>query len=93
METDQFIYSQGYISGRIYSYLKFKKYITKIAEIVCDEMQDNQEIIDVNITPDGKTVWVTFKDSEFGFDSSLLWDKNIRNTVQNYLGYHDTDTN
>jgi hypothetical protein len=55
-------------------------------------MQDNQEIIDVNITPDGKTVWVSFKDSEFGFDSALLWDKNIRKTVQNYLGYHDTNT-
>ena len=78
--------------GLLDSYLKFKKYVRNIAEIVCDEMQDNQEIIDVNITPDGKTVWVSFKDSEFGFDSALLWDKNIRKTVQNYLGYHDTNT-
>ena len=93
MNVEQFIYSHEYISARIYSYLKFKKYVRNIAEIVCDEMQDNQEIIDVNITPDGKTVWVSFKDSEFGFDSALLWDKNIRKTVQNYLGYDDTDTN
>jgi len=92
MSTDQFIYSHEYVSARIYGYLKFKKYVTKIAEIVCDEMQENQEIIDVNITPDGKTVWVTFKDSEFGFDSSLLWDKDLRKTVQKYLGYDSNTT-
>ena len=91
MSTDQFIYSHAYVSAIIYGYLKFKKYVTKIAEIVCDEMQENQEIIDVNITPDGKTVWVTFKDSEFGFDSALLWDKDLRKTVQKYLG-HDSNT-
>ena len=62
-----------------------------LAEIICEEMQEIQEIIDVNITPDGKTVWVSFKDSEFGFDSALLWDKDLRKTVQKYLG-HDTDT-
>jgi hypothetical protein len=92
MSTDQFIYSHEYVSARIYGYLKFKKYVPKIAEIVCDEMQENQEIIDVNITPDGKTVWVTFKDSEFGFDSSLLWDKDLRKTVQKYLGYDSNTT-
>ena len=92
MSTDQFIYSHEYVSARIYGYLIFKKYVTKIAEIVCDEMQENQEIIDVNITPDGKTVWVTFKDSEFGFDSALLWDKDLRKTVQKYLGYDSNTT-
>ena len=91
MSTDPFIYSHEYVSARIYSFIKFKKYIRSLAKIVCEELQYDQEIIDVNITPDGKTVWVTFKDSEFGFDSALLWDKNIRNTVQSYSKY-DSDT-
>ncbi len=91
MSVEQFIYSHEYISARIYSFLKFKKYIRSLAEIVCEELQYDQEILDVNITADGKTVWVTFKDSEFGFDSALLWDKNIRNTVQSYSKY-DSDT-
>jgi hypothetical protein len=91
MSTEQFIYSHEYVSARIYSFLKFKKYMKSLAEIICEEMQEIQEIIDVNITPDGKTVWVSFKDSEFGFDSALLWDKDLRKTVQKYLG-HDPDT-
>jgi hypothetical protein len=91
MSTEQFIYSHEYVSARIYSFLKFKKYMKSLAEIICEEMQEIQEIIDVNITPDGKTVWVSFKDSEFGFDSALLWDKDLRKTVQKYLG-HDSDT-
>ena len=62
-----------------------------LSEIICEEMQENEEIIDVNMSPDGKTVWVSFKDSEFGFDSALLWDKDLRKTVQKYLG-HDSDT-
>ena len=91
MSTEQFIYSHEYVSARIYSFLKFKKYMKSLAEIICEEMQENEEIIDVNMSPDGKTVWVSFKDSEFGFDSALLWDKNVRKTVQKYLG-HDSDT-
>ena len=91
MSTEQFIYSQEYVSARIYSFLKFKKYMNSLAEIICEEMQENEEIIDVNMSPDGKTVWVSFKDSEFGFDSALLWDKDVRKTVQKYLG-HDSDT-
>jgi hypothetical protein len=91
MSTEQFIYSHEYVSARIYSFLKFKKYMKSLAEIICEEMQEIQEIIDVNITPDGKTVWVSFKDSEFGFDSALLWDKDLRKTVQKYLG-HDSYT-
>jgi len=91
MSTEQFIYSHEYVSARIYSFLKFKKYMKSLAEIICEEMQENEEIIDVNMSPDGKTVWVSFKDSEFGFDSALLWDKDVRKTVQKYLG-HDSDT-
>jgi hypothetical protein len=91
MSTEQFIYSHEYVSARIYSFLKFKKYMKSLAEIICEEMQENEEIIDVNMSPDGKTVWVSFKYSEFGFDSALLWDKDVRKTVQKYLG-HDSDT-
>ena len=91
MNTEQFIYSHEYVSARIYSFLKFKKYMKSLSEIICEEMQENEEIIDVNMSPDGKTVWVSFKDSEFGFDSALLWDKDVRKTVQKYLG-HDSDT-
>jgi hypothetical protein len=91
MSVEQFIYSHEYVSARIYGYLKFKKYVRNIAEIVCAELQYDQEILDVNISHDGKTVWVNFKDSDFGFDAALLWDKNIRNTVQSYSKY-DSDT-
>ena len=91
MSTEQFIYSHEYVSARIYSFLKFKKYVKSLSEIICEEMQENEEIIDVNMSRDGKTVWVSFKDSEFGFDSALLWDKDVRKTVQKYLG-HDSDT-
>ena len=91
MSTEQFIYPHEDVSARIYGFLKFKKYLKSIAKIVCEELDYNEEIIDVNITPDSKTVWVIFKEHEFGFDSALLWDKNIRKTVQSYLDY-DSDT-
>ena len=84
MPTDSIIYSHEYVSARIYGYLKFKKYAIKIAEIVCAELQYDQEILDVNISPDGKTVWVNFKDSDFGFDVAFLWDKNLKETLKKY---------
>ena len=86
MSTEQFIYSEDFVRGRIYSYLKFKKYLRSIAKIVCEKLQYDQEIIDVNITSDGKTVWVTFKESEFGFDSALLWDKKLKETIEGHMG-------
>ena len=91
MEAEPRIYSEEYVRGRIWSFTRFNKYLRQVAEIICEEMQENEEIIDVNMSPDGKTVWVSFKDSEFGFDSALLWDKDVRKTVQKYLG-HDSDT-
>ena len=47
MHTDQFIYSEEFIRGRIYSYLRFQKYMTKIAEIVCKELDMDEKIISV----------------------------------------------
>ena len=87
MSSEQFIYPHEYISARIYGFLKFKKYLKSVAKIVCEELDIDEEIIDVNITPDSKTVWVIFKEHEFGFDTALLWDQNIRKTVQSYLDY------
>lgn len=91
MEAGPKIYSEEYVRGRIWSFTRFNKYLRQVAEIICEEMQENEEIIDVNMSPNGKTVWVSFKDSEFGFDSALLWDKDVRKTVQKYLG-HDSNT-
>jgi hypothetical protein len=78
------IYSESFVRGRIYSSLNFKKYLLNISKIVCEEMGYEHEILDVNIK-DNKTVWVTFKDYDFGYDSALLWDQNIRETVKKYL--------
>jgi hypothetical protein len=85
MQTDQFIYSEEFIRGRIYSYLRFQKYMTKIAEIVCKELDMDEKIISVSLNPSGDTVFVRFEESEFGFDSSFLWDKNLKGTIEKYL--------
>ena len=37
MSTEQFIYSHEYVSARIYSFLKFKKYMKSLSEIICEE--------------------------------------------------------
>ena len=50
MHTDQFIYSEEFIRGRIYSYLRFQKYMTKIAEIVCKELDMDIRIADLVIS-------------------------------------------
>lgn len=85
MQTDQFIYSEEFVRGRIYSYLIFQKYMTKIAELVCKELGMDENIISVNLNSSGDTVFVKFEESEFGFDSSFLWDKNLKGTIENYL--------
>lgn len=84
MSTEQFIYTEDYVRGRIYSYLKFQKYIYNISEIVCKELGYDKPI-SASLDPKGDTVWVEFKDSSFGFDSKYLWDKDLKNTLQNYL--------
>ena len=79
MPIDCFIYSQSYISGRIYSHIKFKKYMKEIADIFCEEFQyDIDDIIEVSLSDDGKTVWVHFDSGTIGFASEFLWDKNVR---------------
>lgn len=85
MSTDQFIYSEDFVRGRIYSYLKFQKYMTSIAQIVCKELDMNEKIISVQLNPPGDTVFVNFEDSSFGFDAAFLWNRNLKGTIENYI--------
>jgi hypothetical protein len=83
MNTDLKIYSEEYVKGRIYSFVRFKKYLQEIAHIVCEEFQhDKNDIIEVSLSDDGTTVWIHFDSGTVGFASELLWDKNVRETVR-----------
>jgi len=83
METDLKILSEQYIRGRIYSFVRFKAYLSKIASIFCEEFQfDKDDIIEVSLSDDGKTVWVHFDSGTIGFASEFLWDKNVRETFR-----------
>jgi hypothetical protein len=83
MQTDPKIYGEEYVRGRIYSFIKFKAYLSKIASIFCEEFQYNKDdIIEVSLSDDGKTVWVHFDSGTIGFASELLWDKNVRETFK-----------
>jgi len=83
MQTDQKIYSEEYVKGRIYSFVRFRKYLHEIAFIFCEEYQyDKDDIIEVSLSDDGKTVWVHFDSGTIGFASELLWDKNVRETFR-----------
>ena len=85
MSTEQFIYSEEFVRGRIYSYLRFQKYMTSVAEIVCKELDMDEKIVSVSLNSSGDTVFVNFEDSSFGFDANFLWDKNLKGTIENYL--------
>lgn len=83
MSTEQSIYSEQYVKGRIYSFIKFKAYLSKIAFIFCEEFQyDKDDIIEVSMSDDSKTVWIHFDSGTIGFASELLWDKNVRETFR-----------
>lgn len=83
MSTDK-ILNEEYVRGRIYSYLKFHKYLKSIAKIVCEVWEFKyQDMLGIELSEDGKIVWMYFEDSmDVGFDSDLLWDKNIRETLK-----------
>lgn len=79
MNTESLIYSEDYIRGRIYSFIKFKKYLKQVADIFCEEFHLNKnEVIDINLTDDGKIVYLIFENGEIGFASDFLWDQNVR---------------
>ncbi len=83
MNTDPKIYGEEYVRGRIYSFIRFKAYLRKIASIFCEEFQyDKDDIVEVSLSDDGKTVWVHFDSGTIGFASELLWDKNVRETFK-----------
>jgi len=83
MNTDPKIYSEEYVRGRIYSFIRFKAYLRKIASIFCEEFKyDKDDIIEVSLSDDGKTVWIHFDSGTIGFASELLWDKNVRETFR-----------
>jgi len=83
MSTDFRILDEQYVRGRIYSFIRFHAYLRKIASIFCEEFQYNKDdIIEVCLSDDGKTVWVHFDSGTIGFASELLWDKNVRETFR-----------
>ena len=83
MEADPKIFSEQYIRGRIYSFVRFKKYLQEIANVFCEEFQyDKDDIIEVSLSNDGKTVWIHFDSGTLGFASELLWDQNVRETLR-----------
>ena len=83
MSTDPKIYGEEYVRGRIYIFIRFHAYLRKIASIFCEEFQyDKDDIIEVCLSDDGKTVWVHFDSGTIGFASELLWDKNVRETFK-----------
>ena len=83
MNSDFRILNEQYVRGRIWSFIRFNKYIREIANIFCEEFQyDKYDIIEVSLSDDGKTVWVHFDSGTIGFASELLWDKNVRETFR-----------
>ncbi len=83
MSTDPKIYGEEYVRGRIWSFIRFQKYLREIAYIFCEEFHySKDDIIEVSLSDDGKTVWVHFDSGTIGFASELLWDKNVRETFK-----------
>ena len=77
------IYNEAYVRGRIYSYLKFQKYMKEIADIFCEEFHlEKSEVQHVFLSKDGKTVYLRFDESEIGFSSEFLWDQNVRESFK-----------
>jgi hypothetical protein len=79
------IYSEAFVRGRIYSYLKFQNYIKDIADKVCQELGIDDPILSVDLSPVGDRVFVKFIDGSFSFDAAFLWDQNLEDTLENYI--------
>ena len=79
------IYTEDFVRGRIYSYLKFNKYMLYVAKIVCDELAIDSEIVKVSLVPEGDFVLVEFKEYDFMFDANYLWDKDIKGSILNLM--------
>lgn len=54
-----------------------------IADIFCEEFYlDKNEVIGLNLSDDGKTVYLNFESGEIGFATEFLWDQNVRETFR-----------
>ncbi len=83
METEVKILSEQYVRGRIWSFVRFQKYLREIAYIFCEEFHySKDDIIEVSMSDDGKTVWIYYDSGTIGFASELLWDQNVRETFR-----------
>ena len=83
METEVKILSEQYVKGRIWSFIRFQKYLREIAYIFCEEFHySKDDIIEVGLSDDGKTVWIYYDSGTIGFASELLWDQNVRETFR-----------
>ena len=83
MKTEVKILSEQYVRGRIWSFVRFQKYLREIAHIFCEEFNySKDDIIEVSLSDDGKTVWIYYDSGTIGFASELLWDQNVRETFR-----------
>ena len=83
MEPEVEILDEQYVRGRIWSFTRFQKYLREIAYIFCEEFHySKDDIIEVSLSDDGKTVWIHYDDGTIGFASEFLWDKNVRETFR-----------
>jgi len=84
METEIKILSEQYVRGRIWSFVRFQKYLREIAYIFCEEFNySKDDIIEVSLSDDGKTVWIYYDSGTIGFASEFLWDQNVRESFRN----------
>ena len=83
METEIKILSEQYVRGRIWSFIRFQKYLREIAYIFCEEFNySKDDIIEVSLSDDGKTVWIYYDSGTIGFASEFLWDQNVRESFR-----------
>ena len=84
MSTEK-IYDEQYVRGRIYSFVKFQKYLKMMAQIFCEEMHlDINDVRSINLSEDGNIVYLYFDEGYEGFSSELLWDQDFRQTIKRY---------
>ena len=78
MNTDIKILDEQYVRGRIWSFTRFQKYLREIAYIFCEEFHySKDDIIEVGLSDDGKTVWIHYDSGTIGFASELLFYANL----------------
>ena len=91
MSTDPKIYGEEYVRGRIWSFIRFHKYLREIANIFCEEFQYvKDDIIEVSMSDDGKTVWVHFDSNTKKFGMVIKY--NQIEGVKYDIKYAERDT-